>query len=103
MQIQGYSKTIAATATPVNVQNVGGTVFKFAKELIIQCPAGNTSDIKIGNREGQAFTVAKGTRVELSTISNRMSQSDKYDLTETFILAGTNGDKVEIIAIDPTN
>lgn len=103
IKIEGYTKDIAAAATAVDATAPSGTIYKYAKEVLIRCPSANTSDLKIGSRTRQEFTVVKGTQVELSTITNRMSQSDKYQLQELFIKAGTNGDDVEILLVDPSN
>ena len=107
-QIQGFSMTIAAAATPMDVaaglaSNSGYVKNKYAFDVVIQCPSGNTSAISIGNREGQAFSIAKGSEVRLSTIMNRMSQSARFVLSELFVKAGTNGDKAEILLIGPDN
>lgn len=102
MTIEGYTKDIAATGTPVNAVAPSGVAYKFAKDVVIRCPAGNTSDLKIGSRARQEFTVAKGTNERMTTIMNAMSQSGKFRLEEIFIKAGTNGDDVEILLIDPS-
>lgn len=106
MQIQGFSMTIAAAATPMSVSdglksNAGYVANQYAFDVVIQCPSANTSALLIGNREGQGFSIAKGTEVRLSTIMNRMSQSARFVLSELFVKAGTNGDKAEILLIGP--
>lgn len=104
LEISGYSITIASTATPqqVSIPTTGGiTRHKYAFDVVIKCPSGNTSALLIGNREGQAFSIDKGLEVRLSTIMNRMSQSARFKLDELFVKAGTNGDKAEILLIGP--
>jgi hypothetical protein len=101
--VEGYSKTIASAATPVDAQAPSAPIFKYALDAVIRCPSGNTSDIKIGSRTRQEFTVVKGTSERLTTLMNRMSQSGPYDLRELFIKAGTDGDKVEILLLSPSN
>lgn len=104
LEVSGYSITVAAAATaqPASIATTAGiTRHKFAYDVVIRCPSGNTSDITIGNREAQGYTIAKGTSERLSTIMNRMSQSAKFVLDELFIKAGTNGDKAEILLIGP--
>lgn len=102
MKIEGYTKDIAATATPVNLVAPSGVAFKFAKDVLIRCPAANTSDLKIGSAARQEFTVVKSTFVALSEI-NRAGQSAKYSLADIYVKAGTNGDDVEICLVDPSD
>ena len=103
MKIDSYSKDIASTATPENmVADAGGDQFKFARQVLVRCPAANTSDIKIGNSKRQDFTVAKGT-THIFPTPNGAGQSSRYDLREMFVKVGTNGDDVEIILVDATN
>ncbi len=105
LTIDSYSKDIAASATAENiVADSGGEQFKFAKDVILKVPAGNTSDMLVGNRARQAFPLlATGDEVRLSSILNLMSQSAKFDLREIFVKAGTNGDDIHILLIDPSN
>lgn len=104
VRIDSYSKDIAAASTPEDiVADAGGAQYKYAKEIFIRCPAGNTSDLLVGNRTRQGFTVVKSSILALSSIINRMSQSEKFDLREIFIKAGTNADDVEILLVDPSN
>lgn len=107
--IDSYEKTIASTATPVNVQASSGAVWIYAKDVVIKAVPGNTTPILIGNRTRQAFTLAPvdadayaAEEIRLSTLMNRMSQSAKFDLREIFVKAGTNGDKFQVLLIDPT-
>ena len=104
LQVSGYSITITAAATPQAVNNpttMGITPHKYAYDVVIQCPSSNTSALTIGNREGQAFSIAKGASVRMTTIMNRMSQSARFVLSELFVKAGTDGDKAEILLIGP--
>jgi len=102
--IDSYTKDIASAATAENaVADAGGDVFKFAKDVIIHCPAGNTSDLLLGNRTRQAFTIVKGTSQRIGSILTRTSQAGKFDLREIFIKAGTNADDVEILLVEPSN
>lgn len=101
--IEGYTKDIAATGTPVDATAPSGAKHKYALDVVIYCPAGNTSDLKIGSRARQEFTVKKGESVRMSTVMNKMSQSAKFLLGELFIKAGTNGDDVEIMLVGPAN
>lgn len=105
-QIQGFSMTIAAAATPMSVAQglkaaAGYVQNQYAFDVVIQCPSTNTSALLIGNREGQGFSIAKGAEIRLSTIMNRMSQSARFTLAELFVKAGTDGDKAEILLIGP--
>lgn len=105
-QIQGFSMTVAATGTPMSVadglaSNAGYVKNKYAFDVVIQCPSSNTTAISIGNREGQGFSIAKGSSVRLSTIMNRMSQSARFVLSELFVKVATNSDKAEILLIGP--
>lgn len=102
MKIEGYTKDIAATATPVNLLAPSGVAPKFAKDVIIRCPAANGSDLKIGAFGRQEFTVPKGTFIQLSEI-NRTGQSCKYTLADIYVKAGTNGDDVEVCLVDPSD
>lgn len=103
LTIDSYSKDIAAAAAPEDVIADSGAKWKFALDVVIRCPSGNTSDLLIGNRTRQGFSVIKGTEMRLSTVLNRMSQSGKFKLEEIFVKAGTNGDDVEILLIQPSN
>ena len=103
LEVDSYSVTIASTATPQSILAPSGTVWPFARDVLIRCPSGNTSDILVGNRTRQLYTIPKGTDIRLSTIMNRMSQSGKYTLGEIFIKVGTNSDKAEILLIEPSN
>lgn len=106
LQIQGFSMTIATAATPKSVADglkaaAGYVQNQYAFDVVIQCPSSNTSALMIGNREGQAFSIAKGASVRMTTIMNRMSQSARFVLSELFVKAGTDGDKAEILLIGP--
>lgn len=104
LTIDSYSRTIAAAATAESISDATvATAFKFARDVVIHCPAGNTTDIKLGNRTRQGFTIAKGTSERLSTIMNNMSQSGKFRVAEIFVKAGTDGDKAEILLVAPSN
>lgn len=106
LQISGYSITITTATVPqsVAIPTTGGiTKHQYAYDVVIRCPSGNTSDLTIGSREGQAFTIVKGTSERMSTIMNRMSQSARFVLSEMFVKAGTNGDKAEILLIGPSD
>ena len=103
MRIDSYAKDIAAAATAENlIADAGGAQYKFAKDVKIFCPTANTSDLKIGSSIRQEFTVVKGQSVSLSEI-NRAGQSGKYELAEIFVKAGTNGDDVQILLVDPSD
>jgi hypothetical protein len=102
MKIDSYVKDIAAAATPVNLKADSGQVWANAKDVLIFCPSTNTSDLLIGSKSRQSFTVVKGQSVRLGEI-NRTGQSGKYDLGEIYVKAGTNGDDVQICLIDPSN
>lgn len=100
MKIDGYSKTIAAAATPVNLIASSGDQPIYAKSVRIACPASNTSDLMIGSVARQQYVVAKGTSVSLEEI-NRAGQSGKFSLAHIWVKAGTNGDVVQILLSDP--
>lgn len=105
MRIDSYTKDIAAAATAENlIADASGSLpqFKFARDVKIFCPSANTSDLLIGSKDRQAFTVLKGQSISLSEI-NRAGQSGKYELAEIFVKAGTNGDDVQILLIDPSD
>lgn len=103
LTIDSYSKDIAAVATAEDIVADAGVKWKFAKDVILKAPAGNTSDILVGNRTRQAFPLlAAGDELRLSSILNLMSASSKYDLSEIFVKAGTNGDDIHILLIDPS-
>lgn len=102
MKIDSYTKTIAATATPVNMVADTGKSWSDAREVIVTCPSGNTSDLTIGSKARQTFVVAKGTSLRLSEI-NRAGGSGRFELSDMWIKAGTNGDTVSILLVDPSN
>lgn len=102
--IDSYVRTIALAATAETIVDpTVATASKYARDVIVRCPTGNTSDIKLGNRSRQGFTIAKGTSERLSTIMNNMSQSGRFLLAEIFVKAGTNADTVEILLVHPSN
>ena len=105
MRIDSYSKDIAAATTPEDlIADASGSLprYKFAKSVKVRCPSANTSDLLIGSKDRQGFTIAKGTTLDLSEV-NLAGQSGKYELAAIFIKAGTNGDDVEIILTAPSN
>lgn len=99
--LDSYQVTIALATTPQPAVAPSGDVWKYATEVVIQCPATNTSDIVVGGPSRQAFIVAKGTSLALSSVLNRQSQSAKFDLTQIYIKAGTNSDKANILLVQP--
>jgi len=102
MRIDSYVKDIASAATAENLIADSGAMPKFAKDVRVFCPSANTSDLLIGNEIRQAYSVLKGQSVILSEI-NRAGQSGKYELASIFVKAGTNGDDVQILLIDPSD
>ena len=105
MRIDSFIKDLAAASTPENlIADSSGSLpqFKFARAVIIRCPSTNTSDLSVGSKDRQSSLIIKGTSLELPEI-NRAGQSGKYELAEIFVKAGTNGDDVEVILIDPSN
>lgn len=102
MRIDSYTKDIAAAATAENIVADADAMPKRAKDVVIHCPAANTSDLLVGNELRQAFTVVKGTSLRLSDV-NRAGQSGKYELDKIFVKAGTNGDDVQILLLDPSD
>lgn len=104
IEIDTYTKDIAATATPENlIADAGGAQWKYAKRVILRAPASNSTALLIGNEDRRVWSLAAGAEVTLPSILNRMSQSGKYDLAKIFVEAQTNGDDVDIILIDPSN
>lgn len=102
MKIDSYAKDLAAATTPENLIADSGNQWRHAREVVITCPAANTSDLTIGSRERQDFVVAKGTSLRLSFI-NRTGQAGNYELANIWVKAGTNADDVQILLIDPSN
>lgn len=101
MKLDSYLKDIAATATPENLVADSGKQWKFAREVWVGCPAGNTSDIQLGSRDRQALTVVKGTVQRLTAVL-KGGAGQRYNLEEIFVSVGSNGDDVEIMVIDPS-
>ena len=107
MKIDSYVKDIAAATTPEDlVADAVATQpqYKFARQVHIHCPAGNTSDLIVGpkGRGGVGMTVVKGTTLILP-VPNGAGQASRYDLREIVVKAGTNGDDVQILLVGPTN
>lgn len=105
MKIDSYTKDIAAAATAENCiadPATGMPQSRYARGVMIRCPSTNTSDLLIGSRARQAFTVAKGT-THVMPMPNGAGQASRYDLADIYVKAGTNADDVEIILIDPTD
>jgi hypothetical protein len=107
MKIDAYVKDIAAAATPedcVADAATGYPQYKFARQVHIHCPAANTSDLIVGSkgRPGVGMTVVKGTTLVLP-VPNGAGQASRYDLREILVKAGTNGDDVQIMIVDPTD
>lgn len=107
LKIDSYSKDLASNAVAENIQADSGKIWKFAKDVILKADNANTGSIKVGNRDRQSFplypTTDSGDEIRLSSIINRMSQSDKYYLEEIFVLCTTNGDDIHIMLIDPSD
>lgn len=101
MTLDSYTKDIANTAQPENLVADTGTQWKFAREVIVQCPSGNSSPVSIGSRERQEFEIAAGEQQRIASV-NRAGQSLKLDLSKIWVSAGTNGDDVTILLIDPS-
>lgn len=101
MKLDSYSKDIAAAVTAENLVADGGKQWKFAREVWVGCPTGNTSDLLIGSKDRQGLTIPKGTVQRLSAVL-KAGAGQRYNLEEIFVKAGTNGDDVEVMVIDPS-
>lgn len=99
--VDSYVKDIAASATPENLIADSGDQWKFAREIVLRAPSGNSSPLLIGTATRRAWTLAAGAELRLSTVINRMSQSTKYSLADIWVQAQANGDDVEILLLDP--
>lgn len=104
--VDSYDKDIAASGTPENLiadPDLPRVQWKYAKEVIIKTPTGNSGIVYLGSEDRQNFPLPANTEIRLSSIINRMSQSGKFDLANIYVRVASNGDDINVLLIDPTN
>jgi hypothetical protein len=92
---------LTMTGSAINLK--GTSSWDFAKDVILRSDSGNAADdIKIGDVNGQSYPLPKaGPDLNVGTITNRMSQSAKFDLKNIFV-SGTAGGKLHVLLVDPS-
>ena len=103
IQLDSYTKDLAASATAENLVADSGAQWKFARSVIIRAVPGNTGNLTVGNVTRQATLLDGGEVLTLPVIINNAGASAKYALEEIFVKADTNGDDVIITLIEPSN
>lgn len=99
IKVKAIDITIGASASSIKAA-AGG--LQYAKEVILLADSANSANVLLGDTVSQLFPLVKtAAPLHLAPMTNRMSQSTSYDLSQ-MVLSGTSGDKVHVLLIDPS-